>query len=190
MIEEQHELKEKELEKQKKIFEEQYKIKEKELEKQKKIFEEQYEKKMEIMINQHELKEKKFEEQMELMIKENELKEKEFEKQMKLMVKQHQIKEQDLQKKYELKEKNLIKEKEKIIDDKIELMKKLCQNNEIFDFYAQKIEEIGTMKTKIEKLELELKKKENEILLYKNFFDAQRQEKYYDIIKLIALKIY
>ena len=46
------------------------------------------------------------------------------------------------------------------------------------------------MKTKIEKLELELKKKENEILLYKNFFDAQRQEKYYDIIKLIALKIY
>ena len=153
MIEEQHELKEKELEKQKKIFEEQYKIKEKELEKQKKIFEEQYEKKMEIMINQHELKEKKFEEQM------------------KLMVKQHQIKEQDLQKKYELKEKNLIKEKEKIIDDKIELMKKLSQNNEIFDFYAQKIEEIGTMKTKIEKLELELKKKENEILLYKNFFD-------------------
>ena len=118
------------------------------------------------------MKEKQLEKQKKMIEEQHELKEKEFEKQMKLMVKQHQIKEQDLQKKYELKEKNLIKEKEKIIDDKIELMKKLCQNNEIFDFYAQKIEEIGTMKTKIEKLELELKKKENEILLYKNFFDA------------------
>ena len=142
----------------------QHEMKEKEFEKQKKIIEEQHE--------QHEMKEKQLEKQKKMIEEQHELKEKEFEKQMKLMVKQHQIKEQDLQKKYELKEKNLIKEKEKIIDDKIELMKKLCQNNEIFDFYAQKIEEIGTMKTKIEKLELELKKKENEILLYKNFFDA------------------
>ena len=142
----------------------QHEMKEKEFEKQKKIIEKQHE--------QHEMKEKQLEKQKKMIEEQHELKEKEFEKQMKLMVKQHQIKEQDLQKKYELKEKNLIKEKEKIIDDKIELMKKLCQNNEIFDFYAQKIEEIGTMKTKIEKLELELKKKENEILLYKNFFDA------------------
>ena len=141
----------------------QHEMKEKEFEKQKKIIEKQHE--------QHEMKEKQLEKQKKMIEEQHELKEKEFEKQMKLMVKQHQIKEQDLQKKYELKEKNLIKEKEKIIDDKIELMKKLCQNNEIFDFYAQKIEEIGTMKTKIEKLELELKKKENEILLYKNFFD-------------------
>ena len=160
----QHEMKEKEFEKQKKIIEEQHEMKEKEFEKQKKIIEKQHE--------QHEMKEKQLEKQKKMIEEQHELKEKEFEKQMKLMVKQHQIKEQDLQKKYELKEKNLIKEKEKIIDDKIELMKKLCQNNEIFDFYAQKIEEIGTMKTKIEKLELELKKKENEILLYKNFFDA------------------
>ena len=160
----QHEMKEKEFEKQKKIIEEQHEMKEKEFEKQKKIIEEQHE--------QHEMKEKQLEKQKKMIEEQHELKEKEFEKQMKLMVKQHQIKEQDLQKKYELKEKNLIKEKEKIIDDKIELMKKLCQNNEIFDFYAQKIEEIGTMKTKIEKLELELKKKENEILLYKNFFDT------------------
>ena len=159
----QHEMKEKEFEKQKKIIEEQHEMKEKEFEKQKKIIEEQHE--------QHEMKEKQLEKQKKMIEEQHELKEKEFEKQMKLMVKQHQIKEQDLQKKYELKEKNLIKEKEKIIDDKIELMKKLSQNNEIFDFYAQKIEEIGTMKTKIEKLELELKKKENEILLYKNFFD-------------------
>jgi len=164
IIEEQHEMKEKEFEKQKKIIEEQHEMKEKEFEKQKKIIEKQHE--------QHEMKEKQLEKQKKMIEEQHELKEKEFEKQMKLMVKQHQIKEQDLQKKYELKEKNLIKEKEKIIDDKIELMKKLCQNNEIFDFYAQKIEEIGTMKTKIEKLELELKKKENEILLYKNFFDA------------------
>ena len=160
----QHEMKEKEFEKQKKIIEEQHEMKEKEFEKQKKIIEKQHE--------QHEMKEKQLEKQKKMIEEQHELKEKEFEKQMKLMVKQHQIKEQDLQKKYELKEKNLIKEKEKIIDDKIELMKKLSQNNEIFDFYAQKIEEIGTMKTKIEKLELELKKKENEILLYKNFFDA------------------
>ena len=160
----QHEMKEKEFEKQKKIIEEQHEMKEKEFEKQKKIIEKQLE--------QHEMKEKQLEKQKKMIEEQHELKEKEFEKQMKLMVKQHQIKEQDLQKKYELKEKNLIKEKEKIIDDKIELMKKLSQNNEIFDFYAQKIEEIGTMKTKIEKLELELKKKENEILLYKNFFDT------------------
>ena len=142
----------------------QHEMKEKEFEKQKKIIEEQHE--------QHEMKEKQLEKQKKMIEEQHELKEKEFEKQMKLMVKQHQIKEQDLQKKYELKERDLMEEKEKIIDDKIELMKKLSQNNEIFDFYAQKIEEIGTMKTKIEKLELELKKKENEILLYKNFFDA------------------
>ena len=159
----QHEMKEKEFEKQKKIIEEQHEMKEKEFEKQKKIIEEQHE--------QHEMKEKQLEKQKKMIEEQHELKEKEFEKQMKLMVKQHQIKEQDLQKKYELKERDLMEEKEKIIDDKIELMKKLSQNNEIFDFYAQKIEEIGTMKTKIEKLELELKKKENEILLYKNFFD-------------------
>ena len=160
----QHEMKEKEFEKQKKIIEEQHEMKEKEFEKQKKIIEKQHE--------QHEMKEKQLEKQKKMIEEQHELKEKEFEKQMKLMVKQHQIKEQDLQKKYELKERDLMEEKEKIIDDKIELMKKLSQNNEIFDFYAQKIEEIGTMKTKIEKLELELKKKENEILLYKNFFDA------------------
>ena len=160
----QHEMKEKEFEKQKKIIEEQHEMKEKEFEKQKKIIEKQLE--------QHEMKEKQLEKQKKMIEEQHELKEKEFEKQMKLMVKQHQIKEQDLQKKYELKERDLMEEKEKIIDDKIELMKKLSQNNEIFDFYAQKIEEIGTMKTKIEKLELELKKKENEILLYKNFFDA------------------
>ena len=117
-------------------------------------------------------------------------KEKEFEKQMKIMVKQHQIKEKDLQKKYELKEEKLIKEKEKLMNDKFELVRRLGQNKEIFDFYAQKVEEIGLLKIKIEKLELELKQKENEIFIYKILSQIYIQEKYYDIIKLIAQKIY
>ena len=101
------------------------------------------------------------------MVKQHEFKEKEFEKQMKIMVKQHQIKEKDLEKKYELKEEKLIKEKEKLMNDKFELVRRLDQNKEIFDFYAQKVEEIGLLKIKIEKLELELKQKENEIFIYK-----------------------
>ena len=58
---------------------------------------------------------------------------------------------------------NKLKENDKLKEEKLQLIRKIRENNETFQYYKPKIEENVNLKARIERLEFELKAKDSEL---------------------------
>ena len=126
----------------------------------------EHEKKEQAMITAHTKKEKALIADHNKYIAEHEKKEKELENKYKNIISLNQkiydkFRSENDKRFKEIE--NKLKENDKLKEEKLQLIRKIRENNETFQYYKPKIEENVNLKARIERLEFELKAKDSEL---------------------------